>query len=96
MRLKDSQQCQLYAMKVTFSNGNLTLFSSINRGRVVENQRTVNIIRILRCWLKAGSNHYRMSGQNKDEADVQVKGSLMEDVHTHTSHTHLTTHGSDI
>jgi gamma-glutamylcysteine synthetase len=53
----------------------------------------MNVIRNLRCWLKAGSNHFRISGQNKDEADVQVNGSLMEeDVHIYT---HLTTHGSD-
>ena len=48
----------------------------------------MNVIRNLWFWLKTGSNHNRMSGQNKDEADVQVKGSLMEeDVHIHT-HTH--------
>lgn len=48
----------------------------------------MNVIRNLRCWLKAGSNHFRMSGQNKDEAAVQVKGSLTEeDVRIHTSHT---------
>lgn len=39
----------------------------------------MNIIRNLRCWLKAGSNHYRISGPNKDEVDVQAKGSLMEE-----------------
>jgi hypothetical protein len=55
-----------------------------NRGWVVENRRTMNVIRNLRCWLRADSNHYRMSCQSKDEADVQVKGSLMEDVHIHT------------
>ena len=53
-----------------------------NRGRVVENRWTVNVIRNLRCLLMAGSNHYRMYCQNMDEADVQDKGSLMEeDVH---------------
>ncbi|CAB1337152.1 unnamed protein product [Coregonus sp. 'balchen'] len=31
----------------------------------------MNVIRNLRCWLKAGSNHYRISGQNNDEADIQ-------------------------
>ena len=61
-----------------------------NRGRVVENRRTMNIIRNLRSRLKAGSNHYRMSGQNKNKVDDQVKGSLLEEyvhIHTHITHT---------
>ena len=42
------------------------------------NRRTMNVIRNLRRWLKIGRNYYTMSSQNKDEADVQAKGSLMD------------------
>ena len=55
-----------------------------NRGRVVENRKTMNVIRNLRCWLKASSNHYRMADQNKDETnkDKEFNGRCP---HSHTS-----------